>query len=100
MPRKQTAKEVRLGDLNGWSTILLKLFLLSWPVFLTSFLALVALGFQWGNWATTELKITEEFRDRCPRYTSEDAQIDYSQLEESILSAVIRHDENRNAHKE
>ena len=100
MPKKPTAKDVRLGDLNGWSTVLLKLFLMSWPVFLTSFLALVAFGFQWGNWATTELKLTEEFRDRGPRYTPKDATVDHAHLEDSILSAIIRHDENRNSHKE
>jgi hypothetical protein len=100
MTKKPPEKTVRLGDLNGWSTLLLKLFLLSWPVFLASFLALVAFGFQWGSWATTELKISEEFRDRGPRYTPTDAEVGHGHLEDSILSAIIRHNEARNAHKE
>ena len=100
MPKKQPTKDIRLGDLNGWSTILLKVFLMSWPVFLTSFLVLVGYGFQWGNWATTELKLSEEFRDRGARYTSEDAVVDRTHLEDSILSAIIHHDETRNSHKE
>lgn len=98
MAPKQPPKPKRLGDMNGWTPIAMKLFLISWPVFLTTFFAALAWAINWGAWVTTEIKDHGAFITYGPRFSQKDAREMADKLRDewhADLLAVIREIDSR-----
>lgn len=66
-------KRSPIGEINGPHAFMFKLFLISWPVFLTSMFGLVAYSFHWGTWVSRSIHHYEAFVEYGPRFSDADA---------------------------
>lgn len=83
-PHTPNGGSSRLGDMNGSTTVLMKLFLISWPVFLTAFLGTVGAAALWASEIHTKVQLNSTLG---------------ASLEKKLTEAIQAHDSDRHAHE-
>lgn len=91
LPPIKPPEPKRIGDMNGWSHFMLKMFLISWPVFLTSFLAMVGYAFLWGGWVTKEIHTMQGFVTYGERFSRDDADNLQDDIAEDRRADLAKH---------